>query len=126
MQSIVVACLKDHGVHLHVAREIARVYQKHPCVLPNPTEWSRFSVLVVTLLAGYQVHAIKSDQMNFFEATEEVSQMLPLIWGRSAATEGIQECLKAFYSIISSEGKGKIKEKAVRALIDPETRVINI
>lgn len=99
------ACLKDHGVHLHVAREIARVYQKHPCVLPNPTEWSRFSVLVVTLLAGYQVHAIKSDQMNFFEATEEVSQMLPLIWGRSAATEGIQECLKAFYSIISSEGK---------------------
>eukprot|EP00094_Tigriopus_californicus_P007715 TCALIF_07430-PA protein Name:"Similar to USP35 Ubiquitin carboxyl-terminal hydrolase 35 (Homo sapiens)" AED:0.04 eAED:0.04 QI:47/1/0.90/1/1/1/11/0/1115 len=114
------ACLKEHGVHLPVTREIARVYQNHPCVLPNPTEWSRFSVLIVTLLAGYQIHAVKSDQMNFFEATDEVSQMLPLIWGRSAATDGIQECLKAFYSIISSEGKDALSSPScgLMAIID--------
>lgn len=100
-----VAFLRDHGIHLSVAAEISRLYQAHPDVLPFATEWNRFAVLLVNLLAGYRrVEGEDSSSDAFERDTAEVSRMLPLVWGRSEDTDGIQECLKAFYIIISTEG----------------------
>eukprot|EP00095_Tigriopus_kingsejongensis_P010320 maker-scaffold187_size272365-snap-gene-1.28 protein:Tk10320 transcript:maker-scaffold187_size272365-snap-gene-1.28-mRNA-1 annotation:"ubiquitin carboxyl-terminal hydrolase 38-like" len=99
------ACLRAHGVHLGVAQSIALVYKTHPCVLPNPSEWTKFSNLVITLLAGYQIQHVGQDWEVFEQATEDVSLMLPLIWGRSSSVDGILDSLRVFYTIMSSEGK---------------------
>ncbi len=108
------AFLREQGIHLPVASAISALYQSHPEVLPPSSEWSRLAVLVVKLLAGYRLPQQVEGEANeeqeeaakeeFFRETAEVSKMLPLVWGRSDDTDGVEECLKAFYVIISTEG----------------------
>ena len=101
------AFLRDHGVHLPVAAAISQLYQTHPQLLPHSSEWPRLAVLVVRLLAGYRMPdrlQAQPEQMGqFFMEVAEVSRILPLVWGRSHATDGVEECLKAFYVTISTE-----------------------
>ena len=105
------AYLRDNGIYLPVTVEISRLYRAHPNVLPHPNDWTKLAVLVVNLLSGFRSNANSSngnkndDEQQFASDTEEISQILPLIWGRSETVDGIQECLKAFYVIISTEGK---------------------
>jgi len=47
--------LRDQGIHLAVAAEVSRLYQSHPEVLPNASEWTKLAVLLVNLLAGYRL-----------------------------------------------------------------------
>jgi hypothetical protein len=98
------AYLTDHGVQLPVAVAIARLYTTHPEVLPHREKWTEFTVLVVKLMAGYRMQTETAEaRKTFSAAADEVGKMLPLVWGRSTDTEGVQECLKTFYDIISTE-----------------------
>ncbi len=97
-----------------MAAEVSRLYQRHPDVLPNSSDWTNLSMFVVLALSGYRppdcsedadAEAIAEARETFFRDTEEVSKIFPLLWSQTEATDGIQECLKAFYSIISTEGE---------------------
>ena len=80
----VYAFLADHGVQLSVAVAVSRLYSAHPEVLPHKDKWTEFTLLVVKLMAGYSSGVETSEERERFAAdTEEVSRMLPLIWGRS-------------------------------------------
>ena len=41
----------------------------------------------------------------FIETADNISKVLPLIWGQSTNTQSISECLNTFYDIISISGK---------------------
>ncbi len=104
--------LKEHGIHLQVAAAISTLYQNHPEVLPSASEWPKLALLVVKLLAGYRHPNSKSseevdeeEEDAFVRDTGKVSLMLPLVWGRSDDKDGVEGCLKAFYAIISTDGK---------------------
>ena len=100
----VYAFLADHGVQLSVAVAVSRLYSEHPEVLPHRDKWTEFTLLVVKLMAGYGTPASgPGDREAFGADAQEVSRMLPLIWGRSVDTQGVQECLTAFYAIITTE-----------------------
>ncbi len=108
-----------------MAAAISGVYQSHPEVLPNQSEWPKLAVLVVKLLAGYRLDtssvedgAIATATETFFSEAQEVSMMLPLVWGRSEATDGVEECLKAFYVIISTEESYSKPSCALVSVID--------
>ena len=112
---------RDHAIHLPLASQLSLLYQKYPEALPAQTAWTEFTLLVVNLLSGYRFSGSTAAAAAstagggagggvrtldaFVEHSKEVSKLLPLIWGRSPATEGVQECLKAFYVIISTEGE---------------------
>ena len=83
----VYAFLADHGVQLSVAVAVSRLYSAHPEVLPHKDKWTEFTLLVVKLMAGYGNNvATVEDRERFAADAEEVSRMLPLIWGRSVNT----------------------------------------
>ena len=93
--------LNAHGVQLPVAVAISNLYSAHPEVLPHPDKWPEFQVLVIKLLAGFRMPPSSED--TFLAAVNQVSKMLPLLWGRTADSDGIQRCLEAFYAIITAE-----------------------
>ena len=100
---------------------ISCLYQSHPEVLPQPAEWNSLAVLVVKLLAGFRMankegRDEEEEEKEFFRETDEVSKILPLIWGQSDATDGVDDCLKAFYIIISTEGRGGVSHVVKEAL----------
>ena len=80
----VYAFLADHGVQLGVAVAVSRLYSAHPEVLPHKDKWTEFTLLVVKLMAGYSLNSATTteDRERFAADAEEVSKMLPLIWGR--------------------------------------------
>lgn len=69
-------------------------------------------------MSGFRPPENEQDAETFSQMTEEVSQMLPLVWGRSEAVDGIQECLKAFYVIISTEDSYNKPSCALLHIID--------
>ena len=79
----VYAFLADQGVQLEVAVAVSRLYSAHPEVLPHKEKWTEFTLLVVKLMAGYSSGVTAEDRERFASDSEEVSKMLPLIWGRS-------------------------------------------
>ena len=42
---------------------------------------------------------------SFVDTADNISKVLPLIWGQSTNTQSISECLNTFYDIISISGK---------------------
>lgn len=42
---------------------------------------------------------------EFIRNVDNISEILPLIWGQSSNTSSITECLRTFYEIISISGK---------------------
>lgn len=94
---------------------ISSLYQSHPHVLPPKPEWTKFCIHIITFMAGFR-HA--DPPGNFFSQTENISKVFPLIWGQSESRDGIQECLKAFYSIISSEDSYSAPSCALASVID--------
>ena len=42
---------------------------------------------------------------SFVNTADNISKVLPLIWGQSTNTQSISECLNTFYDIISISGK---------------------
>ena len=85
----VYAFLADHGVQLEVAVAVSRLYSAHPEVLPHKEKWTEFTLLVVKLMAGYSSGVTAEDRERFAADSEEVSKMLPLIWGRSVTDDAV-------------------------------------
>lgn len=85
-----------------MAVEVSKVYLNHPALLPPEQDWTKFCLVVIHLLAGFRRFSHEPEvKRAFWTKTEHVSRMLPLVWGRSESVNGVQECLKAFYVIIS-------------------------
>jgi len=107
---------------LGVAAEVSRLYQRHPDVLPNPCEWSRLAVLIVKLLASFRLPQEDSLKAAFCSETAEISKILPLVWSRSEARDSLDECLKAFYCIVSTEDSDSKPSCALLNVIDKVPR----
>ena len=130
--SLLSAFLQKHGIHLEAASAVSSLYQTHPDTLPPPHEWHRLAVHTVNLLAGYKRPADDARVQDFASSCANVSRMLPLVWGRSEATDGIQQALKAFYAIISTEDSYckpscallNVIDKVPRAFLDMATHTI--
>ena len=97
--------LRDHGVHLSVAAALGSLYKSHPDLLPVSFEArNRMASSVVRYLAGYRTPPVIDDV--FLENSEKFSQILPLIWEQNEDRgDGINDCLRIYYTIISTGGK---------------------
>ena len=95
---------------------ISTLYQSHPHVLPAKPEWTKFCTFVISCMASFRQG--NPPVGNFFSQTDNISKIFPLVWGQSESPDGIQECLKAFYSIISSEDSYSAPSCALASVID--------
>lgn len=100
--------MREHGVNIDMALALSKAYRKHPDLLPvNADAKNRMAVMVVRLLSGFRSTLPPQElpDEEFILKADEISQILPLIWGQSVDMTCIKECLQVFYTIISSCGE---------------------